>query len=126
LKLFIDECLSPQVARRLAEAGYVAVHPRDYGRRGELDHEVLQRCLDEDLTIVTENANDFRKLIGKVDLHPGLIALPSVGRERSWELMLAAIAFLEDQGQPADLMVNHVLEVDEAAQCILYELPKAE
>lgn len=111
MRLFIDECLSPLLVARLNEAGYHAVHPRNYGRGGELDHEVLQRCLDEDLTIVTENAIDFRKLIGSTDLHPGLIILPSVSRNKSWMLLEAVIEHLKQQGDPANAMVNQVLEV---------------
>ena len=65
MKLFIDECLSPELARRLNDSGLLeAIHPRDYGRLGEPDHIVLRRCLDEDRTIVAQNARDFRKLIG--------------------------------------------------------------
>jgi hypothetical protein len=36
--------------------------------------------------VVTENAEDFRKLAGSVELHPGLIVLPSVARNGSWRL----------------------------------------
>src|SRR5687767_12812385 len=105
VKLFVDECVSPELARRINAGGrYEAIHPRDYGRSGELDHEVLQRCLAEDRVIVTENAIDFRKLVGSEALHPGLIILPSVGRERSWALLEAAIAFIEASGRPADIM----------------------
>ena len=111
MKLFIDECLSPELVTRLNKAGYHAVHPRNYGRAGELDHEVLQHCLAEDLTIVTENAIDFRKLIGSTELHPGLIILPSVNRERSWTLLETAIEHLTQQGDPGNAIVNHVLEV---------------
>lgn len=111
LKLFIDECLSPRLAIWLNEAGYHAIHPRNYGRAGELDHEVLERCLADDLTIVTANALDFRKLIGSTELHPGLIILPSVGRDRSWALLEAAIEHLKKQGDPGNVIVNQVLDV---------------
>jgi len=124
LKLFIDECLSPSFVQRLAERGYWAIHPRDYGRAGELDHEVLRRCLEEDRAIVTENAIDFRKLVGDVELHPGLIILPSLDRETSWALLERALAYLEGRGTPADVMVNHVLEVAADGSCTMYELPK--
>ena len=126
MNLFIDECLSPTLIQRLAEAGHWAVHPRDYGRTGELDHEVLQRCLEQDLTIVTENAVDFRKLIGKVELHPGLIILPNVDRESSWRLLESAMVFLAERCDPAQVMVNHVLEVDESGDCTFYELPNGD
>jgi hypothetical protein len=33
------------------------------------------------------------------------------------------IEYLEHRGAPADLMVNHVLEVDESGAMVLLELP---
>jgi hypothetical protein len=84
---------------------------------------VLAWCLAEDRTIVTRNARDFRKLIGKVELHPGLIILPSIDRKGTWRLLQAAIAFLERKGDPANMMVNHVLETDDVGQINLQALP---
>jgi hypothetical protein len=72
-----------------------------------------------------QNAIDFRKLVGAEELHPGLIILPSVGREKSWELLEAAIAHLDELGAPADVLVNHVLEIDVAGNCTLYERSSA-
>ncbi|WP_425542510.1 DUF5615 family PIN-like protein [Sphingomonas oligophenolica] len=52
MKLFIDECLSPALARHLNQSGtHDVLHPRDYGRLGERDDEVLARCLAEDRMI---------------------------------------------------------------------------
>ena|SRR5215475_7635668 len=60
-----DECLSPELATRLNKTGrHDAIHPLHVGRRGEPDRRLLQRCVAEDRTIVTENARDFRRLIG--------------------------------------------------------------
>jgi len=127
LKLFIDECLSPLLAQRLNETGeHDALHPRDYGRAGERDDEVLARCLAEDRTIVTENAVDFRKLVGKQELHPGLIILPNVTRDESLILLLAGIAHLEKLGRPQSVMVNHVLELETTDRITLYALPAIE
>jgi predicted nuclease of predicted toxin-antitoxin system len=124
VKLFIDECLSPELATRLNKTGrHDAIHPLHVGRRGAPDHRVLERCVAEDRTIVTENARDFRRLIGKTDIHPGLIILPAIDREGTWRLLEKAIAFLESQGKPADLMVNHVLEVDPSGVISLRPLP---
>jgi predicted nuclease of predicted toxin-antitoxin system len=83
VKLLIDECLFPQLAARLNAAGrYDAVHSVHVGRRGEPDHRVVERCIAEDRIIVTENARDFRRLIGGSELHPGLIILPALtGKE---------------------------------------------
>ena len=101
MRLFIDEYLSPQLARELNASGeHVAEHPLDFGGRGDPDHRVLQRCLARGLVIVTENARDFRALVGSEDIHPGLIVLPCVGREQSFALLQAAIDYLEGMGAP--------------------------
>lgn len=124
MKLFIDECLSPALARHLNQSGvHDALHPRDYGWLGERDDEVLARCLAEDRVIVTENAADFRKLVARKDIHPGLIILPNVTRDASLALLLAAIAYLETLGSLSDIMVNHVVEVDADGAMRLYPLP---
>jgi len=126
VKLFIDECLSPQLATRLNATGrYDAVHPLHVGRRGEPDHRVLQRCIAEDRVIVTENARDFRRLVGRVQVHPGLIILPAIDREGTWMMLRSALAFLEARGNPADDMVNHILEVDESGAIAFVPLPSS-
>lgn len=124
MRLFIDECLSPVLAKRLNDSGlHDALHPRDYGRLGDPDHVVLQRCMDESRTIVTENARDFRKLVGATDIHPGLIILPAVGREQSWDLLNKAITAIEAQGDPDQTMGNRVVEVTASGDISFYELP---
>ena len=70
---------------------------------------MLAWCIAEDPVIVTENARDFRRMVGRVELHPGLIILPSIDREGTWRLLQAAIAFRESRREPMDIMLNHVL-----------------
>lgn len=124
VRLFIDECLSPVLAARLNATGlHDALHPRDYGRLGEPDHLVLRRCLLEGRTIVTQNARDFRKLLGATDLHPGLIVLPAVGRERSWSLLEAAILAIAAQGELDGVLINRVLEVTASGEMAFFDLP---
>lgn len=129
MQFFIDECISPQVAARLNESGHhSAVHPRDIGRRGDPDHVVLRNAIAEDRIIVTENARDFRGLVGKEELHPGLIILPCVARDACLLLIGQAIAFLETEAlsvgeAPADHMINRVIEVTTAGACMIYRLP---
>jgi predicted nuclease of predicted toxin-antitoxin system len=124
LKLFIDECLSPQLAQHLNATGmHDATHPRDMGRLGDPDQVVLARCIAEDRVIVTENAVDFRKLVSRQDIHPGLIILPSVGRAQSLQLLADALTWLAAQGKDSDVIVNHVLEVSEAGDFSLFSLP---
>lgn len=126
MRLFIDECLSPGLARSINAAGRdLAVHPLDHGGRGARDDEVLARALREDLAIVTENARDFRKLVGRVQLHPGLIIVPNLDVVRAKVLLDQAIAFLEARGDPMNVMVNHVLEINASGEIDFYPLPKA-
>ncbi len=125
MRLFIDESLSPQLATRLNLKGrYEAVHPLHVGRRGEPDHRVLASCIAEDRIIVTQNARDFRKLVGQVEIHPGLIILPSIDREGTWLLLEAAIGFLEARGNPIDVMLNQVLEVEVSGAMMLVLLSR--
>ncbi len=125
MRLFIDECLSPAFALWLNETGvHDAVHPLHVGRRGEPDHRVLARCLDEGRAIVTQNGRDFRKLIGRIARHPGLIILPTVAKADAWRLLQRALASLEAGGEPAEGMVNHVLEVNARGVISLTRLPQ--
>ena len=124
MRLFLDECLSPGIALNLnADGRHVVVHPRNDGGRGEPDHRILARCTAENLVLVTENARDFRALAGSRDIHPGMILLPCVGRQTSEALIRKVIAYLEARGDPDDIMVNHVLEIDEQGQIEIYALP---
>lgn len=129
MKFFIDECISPQVALRLNEGGlHSAVHPRDIGRRGDPDHVVLRNAIAEDRVIVTENARDFRGLVGREEIHPGLVILPCVARDVCFQLIERAIAFLEVEARaagedPSDHMINRVIEVSAAGLCQIYRLP---
>lgn len=125
MRFFIDELLSPQLAIRLNRSDrHEAIHPLHVGRRGEPDHRVLAWCVAEDRILVTQNARDFRRLVGKTDLHPGLIILPCLDREGTWTLLKAAIAFLEKKNRPMDAMVSHVLEIDEAGKLTFAPLPR--
>jgi hypothetical protein len=60
---------------------------------------------------VTNNAADFRELVGNVDLHPGLIVLSNITRESQFQLLDQALEFIEERAEaarhvPRDLMVN--------------------
>jgi predicted nuclease of predicted toxin-antitoxin system len=125
LKLFIDECLSPRLAARLNASGeHEAMHPRDYGRLGERDDQVLARCLEESRTIVTENAVDFRKLIAAEEIHPGLIILPSTSRSESERLLDKVLAKLASLGDPPSVMINKVIEISAEGEFVIYDLPE--
>jgi predicted nuclease of predicted toxin-antitoxin system len=124
LKFFIDESLSPEIARRLNIRGIDAIHPRDVGRCGEPDHEVLRRSIEEDRVIVTENKRDFRALVRGTELHQGLILLPSaVNREGSWMSFNAILQHIDALPSPEDYMVNRVIEISADGTLMISVLP---
>lgn len=128
VKLFVDENLSPRLVSVARERGYDAACARDRGLLGERDSAILGFCLNEDRVCVTNNAGDFRELVGNIDVHPGLIVLPNTVREAQLEFFGQALEFIEQEAKkagqaPRDLLVNHALEVDETGTCTMYELP---
>lgn len=113
MKFFFDECISPSLSHHLNQIGHDAIHPRDRGRLRDPDHVVLARAIEEDRIIVTENADDFRKLAAGVEVHPGLIILPSVARFEAQRLMELVIDHLlrTSGDRPQDLLVNSALTI---------------
>lgn len=130
MRLFVDENLSPRLVSVGHDRGYDATCARDRNLLGEPDPKILDFCVDEDRVCVTNNADDFRALVGDVELHPSLIVLPNVARGRQFQLLDAALAFIEQEAaaagrEPRDLMVNHVVEIEEDGAPERYELPVA-
>jgi predicted nuclease of predicted toxin-antitoxin system len=126
VRFFIDECVSPSLSRHLNKSGlHDAIHPRDRGRLREPDRVVFARAIAEDRIIVTENADDFRKLAVGVDLHPGLIILPSIARLEAERLMDLVIDYLlrVNAERPQDVLVNSVLTITAARSIRIEPLP---
>lgn len=113
------------MAHWLAGRGFDAICARDVGRLGERDDTVRDRCIAEDRIIVTQNAGDFRKLVGRLELHPGLIILPATGAAASIGHMAAVLVHIESAstGNPRSWMLNRVVEVDEEGRVGSEALP---
>ena len=84
---------------------------------------MLRRCIDEDFVLVTQDARDFRNLVAREEIHPGLIILPNLDRQQSEALLSEAINYLDGRGDPMDLMVNRVLEIAEDGSLRIDDLP---
>ena len=63
MKFLVDEMYSERVAELLRERGHDAVHVRDLGLGGAADVDVLARAVDEQRTLITENAADYLPLL---------------------------------------------------------------
>ncbi len=57
MKFFIDSALSPIVAERLREAGYDAVHTRDYDMTSATDSSILERAAAEQRVVVSADTD---------------------------------------------------------------------
>jgi predicted nuclease of predicted toxin-antitoxin system len=113
VRFFVDECISPSLSHYLNQSGHNAIHPRDRGRLRDPDHVVFSRCVQEDRILITENADDFRKLAAGVEVHPGLIILPSVARAQAQRLMERVLDYLQKPSveRPQDVLVNAALAI---------------
>lgn len=128
MRFFIDEDLSPALVRDCHQAGYDATCSRDRALLGATDREVAHLCMGEDRVLVTNNADDFLKLAEDAGLHPGLVvmALAARSQERVW--MGIVIGNIEQKAreegrEPAALMVNHVVDIDDDGACGHYDFP---
>ena len=119
----IDENLSPSLVRTAYGFGHGAFHINHRGWSSLQDPEVLWHLLDEDLTLVTNNWDDFRPMLARTTVHPGaIVILPNVRRERQVELFSAALSAIRDHDPPLD-MVNTILEVDAHGTVVRYSWP---
>jgi predicted nuclease of predicted toxin-antitoxin system len=103
------------------EDGVDAVHVRDRGLLGALDHTVLEAAFAEDRVLVTSNVDDFVKLARARELHPGIVLIEDGGLFRAEQLQVVRKAIAALGGQ-RDL-VNRVLRIWLDGSPVLEEIP---
>jgi predicted nuclease of predicted toxin-antitoxin system len=92
MRLLIDECLHTSLVSIAHAAGHAADHVRTLGLLGWKDWQLAERIVAGDYTFVTNNGPDFVALLGRLDLHAGLIiVLPNVIPAKQRELFEAAL-----------------------------------
>lgn len=120
-RLFIDECLSPDLVQLAIAAGHVeSTCVRDRGRLGLQDWGLLNYILEHNFTLVTRNVEDFRGagadapggFYAGAEVHAGLICLtaaPELTLNRQCSLFTHALTALVDLPD----LINRALEVHE-------------
>lgn len=136
MKFLVDECLSPELAKRGIQAGHgESSHITWLKLSGRKDWELKPIIIDGDWTFVTKNSVDFRGprenpgskgQYADVAIHAGLICLngpPGMDLDMQLELFDEA---LSEIGAIDDL-INQVLEVtaedDDTLRVRRYFLP---
>jgi predicted nuclease of predicted toxin-antitoxin system len=128
VKLFVDENLSPTLVRVAHDHGYDATCSRDRDLLGLSDHRLLALCVEEERVLVTENAGDFRALCATAGIHPGLILLPSTTGEQQRRLFATLLEHVATSAgaaneEPADFMLDRVIEIDNDGAITMESLP---
>jgi len=125
VNFLIDECLHTSLVEVAVGRGHEATHITYRGLSGVQDWNLMAPIREGDLTFVTNNAKDFRRLYAQEDIHAGLVVLlPNVPPAEQRILFDAA---LDDLGDGAGL-INEAMEVSVVGgeiQIIRYELPGA-
>ena len=124
MRFLVDECLHTSLVPVAHRAGYEAYHVSHRGKAGASDIELVRLALEEDLVVVTNNSEDFRRIISELELHPGLILIIlNVNSARQRELFEKVLDRINAE-QFKDL-ANKVVEVDFGGVRI-YDLPTSD
>ncbi|HXR37110.1 MAG TPA: DUF5615 family PIN-like protein [Candidatus Binataceae bacterium] len=120
MRFLIDECLHSSLTDIAHRAGFEAHHVNWRGWSGWDDRQLSELAVREGFVLVTNNARDFLKLMGEVELHAGLVVIvPNVAPTVQCEMFQQA---LNEIAQFPDL-INRVVEVD-FEELRIYELPE--
>lgn len=85
MKLLLDASLSPEVGRRLKEAGHDAIHVGDIGLLTATDPKILQAAAQEERILLTADS-DFGALLALGSLaSPSVVLLRSADHLRPFE-----------------------------------------
>ena len=122
VRLLIDECLHTSLVKVATDRLYEAYHVAHLGMGGLKDHELMLRIRDENFTLVTNNAIDFRRLFQKEQIHPGLVIIvPNIVPPIQRELLEILLDYIGDRD-----LVNRAVEITlsgDTAEIEEYDIP---
>ncbi len=76
MKFPIDECSSPDLATIARDRGYSqSMHVTWLGLRSKKDWAIVRRAVEDGYVLVTNNMADSTSLVGREDIHAGLVCL---------------------------------------------------
>ncbi len=127
MKFLIDECLSPELVAIARARGHgESTHVTWLGMRSRKDSSIVRRAVADGYVLVTNNATDFRALLGREDVHAGLLCinvapgLMSLGVQR--RLFALALDRLSDR-EPVNELLEITLDECKVIHIERYDLP---
>ena len=89
--------------------GYLAYHIEHLGLKVAPDWKLWKRALQDNLILVTNNAQDFRKLSSRAELHPGVVLiLPMTTPRIQRQLFRVGLQYLAGRTD----LINRLIEID--------------
>ena len=112
MRFLVDQCLSVELAERLAAAGHDAVHVASYGLSRADDEEVLARSAAEGRVLVSADTDFGGLLAAREVVVPSVVLFRRRTRRRPHEqamILLTNLAVVEE-----DLDTGAIAVVDDA------------
>jgi predicted nuclease of predicted toxin-antitoxin system len=111
VKFLIDECLSPELVAIARARGHgESTHVTWLGMRSRKDWSIVRRAVADGYVLVTNNATDFRALLGREEVHAGLVCINMAAGLMSLEVQRRLFALALDRLGDRE-PINELLEI---------------
>jgi predicted nuclease of predicted toxin-antitoxin system len=127
VKFLIDECLSPQLVALAHARGHAeSTHVTWLGLRSRKDWSIVRRAVDDGHVLVTNDTTDFTALLGREDVHAGLVCLNVAPGLMSLDVQRRLLA-LDRLGdiEPINELLEITLLEDRSVHVQRFDLPTA-